>query len=82
MFPYRDDNVTIRTPIVTLLLIAANVAAWVLIQGAGSPLRLAESVCDLGLVAGFVRGKLFARPDYVEEHRAGHWAPRRLGWSR
>jgi membrane associated rhomboid family serine protease len=35
-----------------------------------------------GLVAGIVLVKLFARADYVEEHRAGHWAPRRLGWSR
>jgi membrane associated rhomboid family serine protease len=35
-----------------------------------------------GLVAGIVLVKLFARDDYVEEHRAGHWAPKRLGWSR
>ena len=35
-----------------------------------------------GLVAGIVLVKLFARDDYVQEHRAGTWAPRRLGWSR
>ena len=33
-----------------------------------------------GLVAGIVLVKLFARPDYVEEHRAQQWAPKRLGW--
>jgi membrane associated rhomboid family serine protease len=58
MFPYRDENVTLRTPLVTFALIAANVAAWVLVQGAGSPLPLAESVCNLGLVAGELTGKL------------------------
>ena len=58
MFPYRDDNVSIRTPLITFLIIAANVAAWMLIQGAGSPLPLAKSVCNLGLVAGELTGQL------------------------
>src|SRR5678816_553103 len=58
MFPYRDDNVSIRTPFVTFLIIAANVAVWVLIQGAGSPMPLAKSVCNLGLVAGELTGQL------------------------
>jgi membrane associated rhomboid family serine protease len=31
-----------------------------------------------GFVAGLVLIKLFARPEYVEAHRAGHWSPRRL----
>ena len=58
MFPYRDENVSLRTPIATFCLIAANVAIWLLIQGAGSPLPLATSVCDLGLVAGELTGRL------------------------
>ena len=58
MFPYRDDNVTIRTPLVTFVLIAANVAAWFVVQGAGATLPLARSVCDLGLVAGELTGQL------------------------
>ena len=58
MFPYRDENVTLRTPFVTYALIAANVAAWVLVQGAGSPRALATSVCNLGLVAGELTGQL------------------------
>ena len=52
MFPYHDENETQRTPYVTMVLIGANVAAWLLVQGAGSDLPLAESVCNLGLIPG------------------------------
>ena len=52
MFPYRDENETLRTPYATYLLIGLNVLVWVLIQGAGSPLALARSICDLGLIPG------------------------------
>jgi membrane associated rhomboid family serine protease len=52
MFPYRDENQTRRTPVVTLAFIALNVLAWLLVQGAGSPLAVARSVCDLGLIPG------------------------------
>ncbi len=58
MFPYRDENETQRTPVLTFLLIAANVAVWLLVQGAGSPLALARSVCDLGLIPGELTGML------------------------
>jgi membrane associated rhomboid family serine protease len=43
MFPYRDDNPTLRTPVVTVGLIALNVAAWVLIQGMGADPQLTQS---------------------------------------
>ena len=52
MFPYHDENETQRTPYVTMALIGACVAMWVIEQGAGSPLPLARSVCDLGLIPG------------------------------
>jgi membrane associated rhomboid family serine protease len=52
VFPYHDDNITLRTPVVTYLLVALNVLAWFVLQGAGSPLALARSVCDLGLIPG------------------------------
>ena len=52
MFPYRDENETQRTPVVTFLIIALNVLAWVFVEGAGSPLRVAEAVCNLGLIPG------------------------------
>jgi membrane associated rhomboid family serine protease len=52
MFPYHDENETQRTPYVTFALIAMNAAAWVVYQGAGSELSLAESVCESGLIPG------------------------------
>jgi membrane associated rhomboid family serine protease len=52
MFPYRDENETQRTPIVTLAIIGLNVFVWLFVQGAGQPLPLAESVCNLGLIPG------------------------------
>jgi len=52
MFPYRDDNPLVLTPFVTVSIIAANLAVWVLVQGMGADQRLAASVCELGLVPG------------------------------
>ena len=52
MFPYHDENRTQRTPIVTFLLIAASVLAWVFVQGAGATVPLARSVCEFGLIPG------------------------------
>jgi membrane associated rhomboid family serine protease len=33
-----------------------------------------------GFVAGVVLIKLFARRDYVAQHKARHWRPSRMGW--
>jgi membrane associated rhomboid family serine protease len=52
MFPYRDDNPTLRTPVVTIAIIALNVVAWVLVQGMGADPDLTRSICDLGLIPG------------------------------
>jgi membrane associated rhomboid family serine protease len=52
MLPLRDDNPTLRTPIVTWAIIAANLAAWILVQGAGSEPNLGASVCGFGLIPG------------------------------
>ena len=52
MIPYHDENQTQRTPIVTFALIALNVGAWLLVQGAGTTLPLAQSVCEFGLIPG------------------------------
>jgi membrane associated rhomboid family serine protease len=52
VLPYHDENETQRTAYVTLTLIALNVLAWLVLQGAGSPEQLATSVCNLGLIAG------------------------------
>ncbi len=52
MFPYRDDNPTLATPVATFLLIGANVLVWVLVQGMGAEPDLSRSVCELGLIPG------------------------------
>ncbi len=52
MFPYRDENETQRTAVVTAAIIGINVLVWFLVQGGGSELPLARSVCDLGLIPG------------------------------
>src|SRR4029450_4568813 len=56
MFPYRDENETQRTPYITFLIIALNVLAWLVVQGAGASLPLARSVCNLGLIPGELTG--------------------------
>jgi membrane associated rhomboid family serine protease len=52
VFPYHDENETQRTPYVTIGIIAACSLAWLGYQGAGSPLALAASVCNSGLIPG------------------------------
>jgi len=58
MFPYHDENKTQRTPYVTLALIAVNVLAWLLVQGAGAAVPLARSVCAFGLIPGELTASL------------------------
>ena len=51
MIPLSDENPTIRTPVMTYLILAVMAAVWVFVQGAGlDPSRLAASVCNYGLV--------------------------------
>lgn len=56
MFPIRDENPAVRQPIATILLIAMNIAAWVFVQGAGSAMPLAQSLCLYGLIPGELFG--------------------------
>ena len=58
MFPYHDENETQRPAYVTMALVAINVLVWILVQGAGSSLPLATSVCNLGLIPGELTGAL------------------------
>src|SRR2546427_7935545 len=58
MFPCRDDNATLGTPVVTVLLIGINAAVWILVQGMGSDPALARSVCELGLIPAEFLGKV------------------------
>jgi membrane associated rhomboid family serine protease len=60
VFPYRDENETVRTPVVTFAIIALNAVVWLLVQRAGATsvtasgevVGLAASVCNLGLIPG------------------------------
>jgi membrane associated rhomboid family serine protease len=58
VIPLKDDNPTEITPFFTMILIAACVAVWVLIQGAGaSEPRLVASVCELGAIPAELTGR-------------------------
>jgi membrane associated rhomboid family serine protease len=53
MIPLSDDNSTLRTPVVTIGLLVAMGAIWILVQRAGlDPLALGATVCNYGLVPG------------------------------
>lgn len=56
MIPLRDENPTELTPYVTVVLILVNVAAWLLLQGAGSPEALESSVVAFGTLPCEVTG--------------------------
>ena len=58
MFPYRDENKTQHAAIVTGTIIGLNVLSWLVVQGAGTTVPLAASVCKLGLIAGELTGSL------------------------
>ncbi len=56
MFPIRDENPIVRTPIATIALVGLNVAAWLLVQGLGTHASLVESLCLYGLIPGELLG--------------------------
>lgn len=60
LLPYRDENPTVLTPFITVALIAANVAVWVVVQAMGSDQRLAQTVCELGLIPGDLTHRIVA----------------------
>jgi membrane associated rhomboid family serine protease len=59
LFPLRDDNPTLLTPVITIALILINVVVWMYVQGAGfSPDLLASSVCNFGSIPAEITGQL------------------------
>ena len=53
MIPLSDDNPTLRTPIMTWLLLGTMFAVWFVVQGGGlNDAALAKSICNLGMVPG------------------------------
>lgn len=72
MIPIADENPTIRTPWMTIGILAVTFGMWILVQGAGlSELELAASVCNLGLVPGELTGRA---PVGMEIPISGQWA--------
>jgi membrane associated rhomboid family serine protease len=62
LFPLRDENPTHLTPVLTVSLIAANVAVWLWVQGGGlSHAVLAESVCQWGAIPAEITGRTGGR---------------------
>ena len=58
MFPYRDQNPTVRQPFVTWILVALTAGLWLVAQGMGAEPRLSQSVCEFGVIPA----KLFGQP--------------------
>lgn len=58
MFPLRDENPAELTPLVTLSIIAANVAVWLLVQNGGGGVGFVESLCRYGTMPGELTGSL------------------------
>ncbi len=52
MFPIRDENPTVRFALATFAIIALNLLSWAFVQGLGSNLGLAQSLCSWGLIPG------------------------------
>jgi len=58
MFPIRDDNPTLHASVATFLIIVANIATWIFIQGLGFNPALAKSICKFGLISGELLGRI------------------------
>ena len=56
MIPLSDENPTVRPPVITILILAAMVAVWVIVEGAGFGDRMVRAICNLGLVPGELTG--------------------------
>lgn len=55
MIPLSVENPTVRTPWMTILILVAIFAVWIIVQGGGfptDPRMLATTVCDYGMVPG------------------------------
>jgi membrane associated rhomboid family serine protease len=58
VFPLRDDNPTLHTPFVTIVLILANVGVWLYVQGMGYDADvMVRSVCTFGAIPAEITGQ-------------------------
>lgn len=58
MFPLRDENPTLRTPLATSAIITLNVLVWAGMQGFGTPMPLLHSLCDWALIPAELLGRI------------------------
>ena len=58
MWPLRDDNPSATIPVVTMLIIALNIALWLVVQGMGTEPALTRSLCNFALVPGELFGRI------------------------
>lgn len=53
MIPLSDENLSLRTPVMTWVLLAIMFAVWIFVEGGGfNDVALMTSVCNLGMVPG------------------------------
>jgi membrane associated rhomboid family serine protease len=55
MIPISDENPTLRTPVMTWIILGVIFAVWFVVQGGGLPgngVQLVSSICNLGMVPG------------------------------
>jgi membrane associated rhomboid family serine protease len=57
LIPLKDENPTEITPYFTVLFLLANIAAWLMIQGAGEEAALMASVTTYGVVPCQITGE-------------------------
>lgn len=57
MLPLSDENPTEITPYITVVILLANVLVWFVVQGAGSPAALIQSVEVYGAVPCRITGE-------------------------
>ena len=60
MFPLQDENPTELTPVVTYIIIALNVAVWLLVQQGGAGEGFLQSLCTFGAIPADITGGLQA----------------------
>jgi membrane associated rhomboid family serine protease len=58
MFPLRDENPTVRFPIIVVVIIGMNALVWLAVQGLGSQQMLAQSLCLYALIPGDLLGSI------------------------
>lgn len=61
MIPISDENPTLRTPVMTWIILGTMFAVWFVVQGGGFPgteLQLVTSICNLGMIPGELTHKV------------------------